>query len=964
MPMSPFEQIDQCDIKALRISLESYSHRATGARHYHFACDDTNNAFMVAFPTLPTDSTGVAHMLEHTTLCGSRRFPVRDPFFMMLRRSLNTFMNAFTSGDTTAYPFATQNSKDFYNLLQVYLDAVFFPTLDPLDFAQEGWRLDFADSDNDDELVFKGVVYNEMKGAMSAPSSQLWQQLHSTIFSDTVYRHNSGGDPAHIPDLSYDDLKAFHTRHYHPSHAVFMTYGNFPVTRHHDEFEQLALNAFERRDADVKCPMQKRFDKPSRSDSTYAVATQADLERGTHAVWAWLLGRSVDPVGLLEAHLLSSLLLDHSGSPLRHYLETTELADGPSELCGLDDSGQELVFLCGVEGSEAENIAPLEQAIDQVLQTVARDGVELAVLEGIIDRMEMSQRDIGGDSYPYGLQLMSRAMPGALYDGDVAALLDVDPALASLRERIAKPGYVQALVRDLLIVNTHRVCVVMRPDAEQATREQISEATRLAAILQKKSALERQAIRNQATLLDTRQDEEQDADLLPKVGLADVPATVSQLHGEEVRLGRDRATQYSVATNGLVYMQLCYALPSFSAAELADLPHFCEYLTELGAGSETYVQTQSRRALLGNVGAYAQASASIHDEKALSGRFVLTTKGLNRRSDLLVDNLFETLSAVRFDEREHLGDLLSQSRLDAEASITDRGHVLAMHSAARSLSASGYLDDLWDGPTSIVRAQTLDHEREKLDELVANFESIRTKLLSAPRQILVIAEDEMLSSMQTRIEAQADSDQSPTTFSALVAPSATAAKPCAWITNTQVNFCAKAYAAVGAGHRDAPALAVLARYLSDGFLHPAIREKGGAYGGGAQFDADSASFRFYSYRDPRLSATIADFDRSLDWLVDANDAQRLEESILGVIRTIDSPRSPAGSAIQAFYNVMDGRSEAFRNDYRQAVLATTFDDVRQAAERYLSCAQGSIAAVTHAANESDIEALQLQAVKL
>jgi len=289
MTSCAFEQVGRHRIDALKLDFVSYVHRATGARHFHLACEDTNNAFMVAFPTLPADSTGVAHILEHTTLCGSRHFPVRDPFFLMLRRSLNTYMNAFTSGDTTAYPFATQNRKDFSNLLAVYLDAVFFPTLDPLDFAQEGWRLDFKDPDDDTELVFKGVVYNEMKGAMSAPTAQLWEQVHEAIFRDTVYHYNSGGDPACIPDLSYESLKAFHARHYHPSQAVFMTYGNFPVAEHHEQFESLVFREFEGSSAPLEYPPQKRFPTPVESEACYAVTDPSEMSRSTHAVWSWLL---------------------------------------------------------------------------------------------------------------------------------------------------------------------------------------------------------------------------------------------------------------------------------------------------------------------------------------------------------------------------------------------------------------------------------------------------------------------------------------------------------------------------------------------------------------------------------------------------------------------------------------------------------------------------------------------------
>ncbi len=225
-----FSLLRQVRINNLNLEVQEYHHLVTGARHLHLAAEDDNNAFLVAFLTVPQDSTGVAHILEHTSLCGSQRYPVRDPFFLMTRRSLNTFMNAFTASDWTAYPFASQNVKDFHNLLQVYLDAVFFPKLEEIDFAQEGCRIEFVTPDDPQSpLIYKGIVFNEMKGAMSAPINMLWHHLHHHLFPTTTYHYNSGGNPLEIPKLTHAQLKAFHATHYHPSNAIFMTYGNRPA---------------------------------------------------------------------------------------------------------------------------------------------------------------------------------------------------------------------------------------------------------------------------------------------------------------------------------------------------------------------------------------------------------------------------------------------------------------------------------------------------------------------------------------------------------------------------------------------------------------------------------------------------------------------------------------------------------------------------------------------------------------
>ncbi|MFO8156185.1 MAG: insulinase family protein, partial [Thiohalospira sp.] len=258
-----FEWLGSTPVEALKVTVESYRHRVTGAIHYHIAADNPENVFLVGLRTMPQDSTGVAHILEHTVLCGSRNYPVRDPFFMMIRRSLNTFMNALTSSDWTAYPFASTNRKDYFNLLDVYLDSVFFANLDELDFSQEGHRLEFEDpEDPSTPLVRRGVVYNEMKGAMSSPTAVLFQELTRYIFPSVTYHHNSGGEPEHIPELTWEQLRAFYATHYHPSNAVFMTFGDIPAAENQAVFEERALKEFEALDRRMEVPDEKRYHAP------------------------------------------------------------------------------------------------------------------------------------------------------------------------------------------------------------------------------------------------------------------------------------------------------------------------------------------------------------------------------------------------------------------------------------------------------------------------------------------------------------------------------------------------------------------------------------------------------------------------------------------------------------------------------------------------------------------------------
>ena len=964
--MNRFEEVERKRIDSLKVEFRQFVDQHTGARHIHLASDDTNNAFMVAFPTRPHDSSGVAHILEHTTLCGSRSYPVRDPFFMMLRRSLNTFMNAFTSSDCTAYPFATQNRKDFDNLLKVYLDSVFFPILDPLDFAQEGWRLDF--SEDGEQLVYKGVVYNEMKGAMSSPVAQLWQHLSASLFPDTIYAHNSGGDPLAITDLGYEELKAFHQRHYHPSHAMFMTYGSFAVEEHQGLISERVLENFTRAEPHAALGTQPVFGQPVILREPYEIDDEDTIRRKTHALWGWTLGATACPQDYLEAQFLSALLLDNSASPLRFLLETTEFADAPSELCGIDDSAQQLVFAAGVEGCDEENVDVLEQQVLAVLERMVEVGVEDNVAEGVIDSIEMQQRDVGGDSYPYGLQLMGRILPAFVYGAEPENLLSLDKELDRLRESVKDESFVSSLVRRRLLENPHRTRVVMWPDRDKAARDLEFEQKKLGNLASKLSTSAKLELKDRVKALEARQMRVEDVNVLPKVTLADVPLEIEKLDGETSQISNTELNLYDRPTNGLFYANLIFDISALSRHELEMLPFFTEFLLELGSGEESFASVQQRRAQIGIFSAYSSARNDVSDIDQLSGRLVLTSKSLARKSTDAVSELAAVLANFRLDETSRLKDLITQERADAEASVVDRGHLIAMLGAATSLTPSATLDDYWQGPQSILHTQALEREIENgrdLNPLTRTFASIRDKLLAQQCRVLFVGETKVLNevSKAARDLSFNQPDIAPRNEPSLLGELPVAAPSRAWLTASQINFCARAHRAVSPGDDAVAALLVLSKYLQDGFLHPAIREAGGAYGSGAQYDAESSTFRFFSYRDPRLVDTFNDFSRSIDWLAENNDSERLEESILGVIRQLDKPKTPAGAAFSAFYDEMDGVGYDFRKRLREKVLATSYVEVLRAAERFLGTAP-SLSVVSDRAKRAEIEQLGLQTEKL
>ena len=513
MVHADFNLIRTQNIESLGVEVQEYEHKKTGAIHYHLATDNDENVFLVALRTMPMDSSGVAHILEHTALCGSKKYPVRDPFFMMIRRSLNTFMNAFTSSDWTAYPFASKNKKDFNNLLSVYLDAVFFANLDEQDFAQEGHRVEFEDPTNPESaLQFKGVVYNEMKGAMSSVSSQLWQTLTKHLYPTNTYHFNSGGDPESILDLSYEQLKSFYKKHYHPSNSIFMTYGDIPASEHHQAFSEY-LGQFDKLEEKITVQDEKRYHAPIKVEEHYGFN---QLEEQTHHTMGWLLGHSANLDEQLEAHFLSSLLLENSSSPLRLALETTDLASGPSPLCGLEDSNKEMCFVCGVEGSEASRRDEVEALILSTLQKVADEGVSQQQIDSVLHQLELSQREVGGDGYPYGLQIILSAISACSHYSDPVELLNLDPAIDKLREKSKEPGFIKQLLEKYLINNPHRVTLTFKPDDGLDDRKAKAEKQKLESIKAALSPEQVEKIVKQGTALQKRQLTKDDESILPK----------------------------------------------------------------------------------------------------------------------------------------------------------------------------------------------------------------------------------------------------------------------------------------------------------------------------------------------------------------------------------------------------------------------------------------------------------------
>ncbi|WP_291373107.1 insulinase family protein [Acinetobacter sp. UBA6720] len=933
-----FQLVRQHHVEALDILVSEYKHKITGAVHYHLATNHDENVFLVAFRTQPMDSKGEAHILEHTALCGSEKFPVRDPFFLMIRRSLNTFMNAFTAADWTAYPFATQNKKDFQNLLEVYLDAAFAANLNPLDFAQEGIRIELENG----EPVYKGVVFNEMKGAMSSPSDQLYHQLAHHLFPETTYHYNSGGDPKDIPDLTYPELVDFYKSHYHPSNAVFMTFGNEPAYNLQEQFETLALAKFSKGET-LYSKEERRLTAPVEVTETYAVDAE-DLKDKTYHIISWLLPKASNIKLRLGMRLVEGVLLEDSASPLRHYLETCGYAQSTGPIMGVDDSNYEMTFYCGVQGSNPEHAAEFKAGVFKILEDVAAKPVDQNMVDAILHQIELHQREINGDGMPYGLSLILNGLGSAIHHSDPVTVWDVDSAIAAVKEELKDPMWLSNLIKTHLIDNSHRVQMTLVPDANKSAVEAADEKARLAAIGAQLTETQKAEIEAQTEALKVRQDTPDDLNLLPKVGLEDVPAELQIVQGQLREIISNRTDYplnlYHAGTNGIYYNQVLIQIPQ----DVVQSPYFnllSILMGEVGAGQYDYLELQQlQTAVSGGLGMGASLRSHVNDKNQISAWLTLTTKSLvsSLESINLLKLAFEQL---RFDEKDRIIELLQQRKTRWASRLSGSGHSYAMQIAGRNHSALANRDYHNTGLGALNWLGELISRIEKdevaYEDFIHELKAIHLKLLQAPKQFLLVCEEHQSERLLEEVQNVWDKlEVSEQVVSLKAVEQENTDTDEAWLIQANVQFCSSAYPAVEVSHPDAAALMVLAAYLRNGFLHSAIREKGGAYGGGASYDGNACSFRFYSYRDPRLAETFSDFEGSVQWLLNTEQKpHQLEEAILGLIASMDKPGSPAGEVITACYALLHARTPAFRKQLRSRLLAVNFEDLKRVAVQYL-----------------------------
>lgn len=930
-----FQLLREEKIAELNTLARLYHHVKSGASFLSLINDDENKAFGITFRTPPQDSTGIPHIMEHSVLAGSQKYQVKEPFIELVKGSLNTFLNAFTYPDKTCYPVASQNVKDLYNLVDVYLDAVFYPLLTRHHLDQEGWHYELDEEET--EISFKGVVFNEMKGAYSSPEGLLGKYTTESLFPQThTYGQDSGGDPRVMHNLTYEQFKAFHQAHYHPSNSRIFFYGD------DDPEERLRflneyLQNFEAQDSShTAVSLVPLKDEPKRFEYGYAVDEDTEEEPKNYIELSWLLPAVDSMETEMGLTMLSHILSGTVGSPLRKALIESGLGE---DMIGGGFSMylRQPMFSVGLKGVAEENLPKVEQLIFDTLINLAQKGLDPEAIEASLNTIEFRLRENNTGSFPRGLALMLASLDQWLHDGDPLAPLKYEAPLQAVKQASQRPGYFESLLSHYLLENEHRSTVVLKPDPELSQRLEAEEKERLTQAQAQMTPAELEAIRANTAALKHRQETPDDpAELakLPMLTLTDIerniktiPIDVSHFQGAEV-------VYHDLFTNGIVYFSLGMNLHTLPADLLPYVPLFSYALTEMGTHSQDYVKLSQRIGrTTGGVSASRMVSEKLNGSEAAAWLSVRGKATMSHAQDLL-DIIQDVLLNVKLDNQERFRQMVLEEKASQEARLIPGGHGVVMGRLNSQFSEAGWASELMSGLEYLFFVRDLvDKVNHHWPAVLEKLEQIRQILVNRNHMLCNITIDEAnWRSFRPQLEAilsqfpagpsQTQSWPKPITFTheGLTIPA-------------QVNYVGKAVNLYNLGYTYHASISAITNHLFTVYLWERVRMRGGAYGGFATFNPYTGTFAQASYRDPNLLNTLEVYDGTADYLRQLNiDGHEVTKTIIGVIGTMDAYQLPDAKGYTSLTRHILGITDSYRQQKRDELLATTPAHFRQLGE--------------------------------
>lgn len=955
-----FELVDERTISELNTRGYLYRHR-TGAEFLSMVNEDENKVFGITFRTPPSDSTGVAHILEHAVLCGSRKYPVKEPFVELMKGSLKTFLNAFTYPDRTCYPVASQNVQDFYNLVDVYLDAVFHPRLTPLVLKQEGWHYELENPQV--PLVYKGVVFNEMKGANSSPDRVMAELVQQSLFPDNTYGVDSGGHPAAIPDLTYEQFESFHRKLYQPSNARIYFYGDDDPDRRLDLLEEY-LAEFEPLVVDSSIGPQPRFAEPREFEETYAAGEEGEAENKNMVAVNWLLEDEIDVDTGLALQILDYILIGTTASPLRKALIDSGLGEDLTG-SGMESELRQFFFSTGLKGVDAAKIDEVKRLVPDILERLASTGIDADTVEAAINTTEFRLRENNTGSYPRGLVLMLRALANWVYDRDPFESLAMAAPLSALKEKVAAgDGYFEGLIRLHLLENPHRTTLVLKPDTAQARREEQEEKERLERVRSAMSEADLERVAEETEELTRRQEEPdppEALETLPRLQLSDLDREIRTIPLDIVEAGGAAGCTvyyHDLFTNGIAYVDVSFDLRTVPQELLPYLPLFGRSLTDIGTEKDDFV-TLAQRIGSQTGGLWVHSLVSSHrTESGTVARFFLKGKAMVDQVDDLLGIMGEVLLTVELDNQQRLLQMAREERSAEEAGMVSAGHGVVGLRLRAQFDQAAWVSEQMDGVTYLFFLRKLVEEIERdWPAVLARLERLRRYLVNRQTMLCNVTlagadrpafEPKLMALVsslpQAPVEIQTWRSERGTDCEGLVVPA-------------PVNFVGKGANLYQLGYELRGSVGVIVRFLRNTWLWDRVRVLGGAYGAFCSFDHFTGVMTFGSYRDPNLLGTIAAYDQSATYLreLDLSEGE-LTKAIIGAIGELDAYQLPDAKGYTSMIRQLTGVTDDFRQEMREAVLGTKVEDFRAFGEALGRVSEGREAVVVMGSREALEEA--------
>ena len=929
-----YELVTKQDIPDIHSMGYLLKHKKSGARVMVLENDDENKVFNIAFRTPPADSTGVAHILEHSVLCGSKKFPLKDPFVELVKGSLNTFLNAMTYPDKTMYPVASCNDQDFKNLMHVYLDAVFFPNIYEKEeiFCQEGWHYELEDVDS--PLTLNGVVYNEMKGAFSSPEDVLDREVFNSLFPDTPYGVESGGDPKCIPDLKYSEFLSFHSRYYHPSNSYIYLYGNMDAAERLNWMDEEYLSKYDAMPVTSVIARQEPFDKMKELVMEYPITENEPEEQNSYLAYNVVTGDSLDVERCTAFEVLDYTLLSAPGAPVKQAL--LDAGMGKDIMGSYEDGIYQPFFSIVAKNADPANKEKFVQLIQDTLGEIAEKGIDKKAIAAGINYMEFRFREADFSSFPKGLMYGIDVFDSWLYDDkkpfDYLKRLDI---FASLKEK-AKTRYFEELIEEYLLSNTHASIVVVNPKRGLAAKREKELEDKLAAYKDSLTLEEKERLAAETKHLKEYQDEPETEEALRTIPLLtrkDISKEGAKLYNTPKQVGDTRVLYHDLYTNGIGYLDLLFdtkAVPESLIPYLGILKSVLGYVdTEHYTYSQLFNEINARSGgILFGLQVFGNAEKP-QDNKHMAG---VKAKALYEDIPFVFEMIREILCTSKFEDDKRLYEILAKMKSRMQMSMASAGHSTAVARALSYFSENAYFQEKTTG---------IDFYKF-LDELESNFQEKKEDLKEKLKELMVYvfrpenltvsytADQKGCRGLEEEVQklkaVLCTKEIMPGSFAPVLE-----VKNEGFQTSGQVQYVAAAGNFREVGYSYTGALRILKVMLSYEYLWTNIRVKGGAYGCMSSFRRNGDGF-LVSYRDPNLVKTLEVFRKTGEFIrsFDA-DEREMTKYIIGTISEMDVPMTPSGKGNLSLNAWFSKVTEEDMAKERQEILEAQPEDIRKLA---------------------------------